>query len=111
MNTLRTLVAALAVAAGMTSLAHAADPAYFTRTDNMCMTRAAQDVLLVEMNTGGGPFKFTAMTHEAFVDALYHISRDRDNKIVILTGPDPGRSVLRLPIERRGLSSATVLVA
>lgn len=86
MNTLRTLAAALAVAAGMTSLAHAADPAYFTQTDNMRMTRDAQGVLLVEMNTGGGPFKFTAKAHEAFVDAFYHISRDRDNKIVILTG-------------------------
>ncbi|WP_296947457.1 enoyl-CoA hydratase/isomerase family protein [uncultured Massilia sp.] len=86
MHTLRTLAAALAAAAGMTSLAHAADPAYFTQTDDMRMTRDAQGVLLVEMNTGGGPFTFTAKAHEAFVDAFYRISRDRDNKIVILTG-------------------------
>jgi enoyl-CoA hydratase/carnithine racemase len=50
------------------------------------MTRDDKGVLLVEMNTNGGPFKFTAKAHEAFVDAFYHISRDRDNKIVILTG-------------------------
>jgi enoyl-CoA hydratase/carnithine racemase len=85
MNTLRTLSAAL-ITAATTTLAHAANPAYFTQTDNLHMTRDAQGVLLVEMNTHGGPFKFTAKAHEAFVDAFYQISRDRDNKIVILTG-------------------------
>lgn len=84
--TLRTLSAALVAAIGLTNLAHAADPAYFTQTDNLHMTRDDKGVLLVEMNTNGGPFKFTAQAHEAFVDAFYHISRDRDNKIVILTG-------------------------
>jgi enoyl-CoA hydratase/carnithine racemase len=86
MMTLRTLSAALVAAIGLTNLAHAADPAYFTQTDNLHMTRDDKGVLLVEMNTNGGPFKFTAQAHEAFVDAFYHISRDRDNKIVILTG-------------------------
>ncbi|WP_426197232.1 enoyl-CoA hydratase/isomerase family protein [Massilia sp. DWR3-1-1] len=86
MNTLRTLSAAIAVAASMSNLAYAADPAYFTQTDKLRMTRDAQGVLLVEMNTNGGPFTFTAKAHDAFVDAFYHISRDRDNKIVILTG-------------------------
>lgn len=84
--TLRTLSAALVAAIGLTNLAHAADPAYFMQTDNLHMTRDDKGVLLVEMNTNGGPFKFTAQAHEAFVDAFYHISRDRDNKIVILTG-------------------------
>lgn len=84
--TLRTLSAALVAAIGLTNLAHAADPAYFTQTENLHMTRDDKGVLLVEMNTNGGPFKFTAKAHEAFVDAFYHISRDRDNKIVILTG-------------------------
>jgi enoyl-CoA hydratase/carnithine racemase len=86
MMTLRTLSAALVAAIGLTNLAHAADPAYFTQTDNLHMTRDDKGVLLVEMTTNGGPFKFTAQAHEAFVDAFYHISRDRDNKIVILTG-------------------------
>lgn len=86
MMTLRTLSAALVAAIGLTNLAHAADPAYFMQTDNLHMTRDDKGVLLVEMNTNGGPFKFTAQAHEAFVDAFYHISRDRDNKIVILTG-------------------------
>ena len=82
----RTLSAAVATTLAMTTLAHAADPAYFTATENMHMTRDAQGVLLVEMHSNGGPFKFTAKAHETFVDAFYHISRDRDNKIVILTG-------------------------
>lgn len=86
MMTLHTLSAALVTAIGLTNLAHAADPAYFTQTENLHMTRDDKGVLLVEMNTNGGPFKFTAKAHEAFVDAFYHISRDRDNKIVILTG-------------------------
>ncbi len=86
MKTIRTLSAALIVAAGMSNLAHAADPAYFTHTEYLRMTRDSQGVLLVEMNTNGGPFKFSAKAHEGFVDAFYNISRDRDNKIVILTG-------------------------
>ncbi len=76
----------LAASFGVASLAHAADPAYFTQTENMHMSRDAKGVLLVEMNTKGGGFKFTAKAHEEFVDAFYAISRDRANKIVILTG-------------------------
>jgi enoyl-CoA hydratase/carnithine racemase len=85
----RRLFASLAIAAafaGAGAAAHAADPAYFTQADNMHMSRDAKGVLLVEMNSHGGPFKFDARAHEQFVDAFYHISRDRDNKIVILTG-------------------------
>ena len=44
MNILRNLSAVLAVAVGMTNLAHAADPAYFTQTENMHMTRDAKGV-------------------------------------------------------------------
>ena len=50
------------------------------------MTRDANGILVVEMTTNGGPFTFTAKAHERFVDAFYDIGRDRDNKIVILTG-------------------------
>jgi len=80
------MVAALSAIAGFSGFAHAADPAYFTQTENMHMSRDDKGVLLVEMNTNGGPLKFNAKAHEEFVDAFYHISRDRDNKIVILTG-------------------------
>jgi enoyl-CoA hydratase/carnithine racemase len=67
-------------------VSHAADPAYFTKYDSMRMSRNPAGVLLVEMNTRGGPIKFTARDHDQFVDAFYDIGRDRGNKIVILTG-------------------------
>ncbi|MDG0856253.1 enoyl-CoA hydratase/isomerase family protein [Roseateles puraquae] len=66
--------------------AHAADPGYFTKYDGMRMSRNGAGVLLVEMNTQGGPIKFSAREHEQFVDAFYDIGRDRGNKVVILTG-------------------------
>jgi enoyl-CoA hydratase/carnithine racemase len=43
-------------------------------------------ILLVEMTSGGGPLTFTAKEHESYPDAFYEIGRDRDNKVVILTG-------------------------
>lgn len=86
MNPLYKLSAALIAGAALSPLAHAADPAYFTQTENLRMSRDAQGVLLVEMHSNGGPIKFSAKAHDAFVDAFYQISRDRDNKIVILTG-------------------------
>ena len=78
------LVAALTL--GMTVNSYAADPAYFTKYENMQMSRDSLGVLVVEMTTKGGPLTFTAKVHEQFVDAFYDISRDRGNKIVILTG-------------------------
>jgi len=65
---------------------HAAEPSYFTKYDGMRMSRNGAGVLLVEMNTKGGPIKFSAREHEQFVDAFYDIGRDRGNKVVILTG-------------------------
>jgi enoyl-CoA hydratase/carnithine racemase len=70
---------------GVAASAHAADPAYFTRYDDLRMTRD-KGVLVVEMNNHGSALKFTAHDHETFVDAFYDIGRDRDNKAVILTG-------------------------
>jgi enoyl-CoA hydratase/carnithine racemase len=88
-TTLIPTLKSLALAAGLflaTSAAHAADPAYFSKYESLQMTRDAGGVLLVEMNTKGGPLKFSAKDHEQFVDAFYDIGRDRANKIVILTG-------------------------
>ena len=64
----------------------AAKPAYFDKSAHLRMNRDATGVLLVEMHTAGGPIKFDATDHEQFVDAFYEISRDRANKVVILTG-------------------------
>ena len=85
---LRATAVTAAAAASMlaASASHAADPAYFNKYDGMRMSRDAAGVLLVEMNTKGGPIKFSAREHEQFVDAFYDIGRDRNNKIVVLTG-------------------------
>jgi enoyl-CoA hydratase/carnithine racemase len=64
----------------------AAQPAYFSAYKSLRITRDAQGVLLVELNTNGGPLTFSAHDHTDFVDAFYRIAQDRDNKIVILTG-------------------------
>ncbi|CAL77481.1 putative 6-oxocamphor hydrolase [Bradyrhizobium sp. ORS 278] len=61
-------------------------PSYFTRFAHLRLTRDAQGVLLVEMHSDGGPIRFDARDHTEFTDAFYEIGRDRDNKIVILTG-------------------------
>ena len=50
------------------------------------LTRDAQGVLVVQFHDKGGPLTFTAEAHTEVTDASYWISRDRANKIVILTG-------------------------
>jgi enoyl-CoA hydratase/carnithine racemase len=64
----------------------AKQPAYFTESQSLRLTRDAQGVLVAEFNTNGGPLTFTAQDHTEFVEAFYRISQDRANKIVILTG-------------------------
>src|ERR1700733_14103203 len=59
---------------------------YFAAYRSLKLTRDPDGVLVVEFNTKGGPFRFTAQDHTEFVDAFYRIGQDRDNKIVILTG-------------------------
>lgn len=63
-----------------------AQPAYFTTCSALRMSRSRRGILLVEMHTDGGPLRFSAREHEEFVDAFYHIGRDRENQVVILTG-------------------------
>src|SRR5258706_10236340 len=53
---------------------------------SLTLTRDADGVLVVELHSKCGPFRFTAQDHTQFVDAFYRIARDRENKIVILTG-------------------------
>ena len=61
-------------------------PAYFLAYRSLKLTRDSLGVLVVEFHSNGGPLTFTASDHTDFVDAFYYISRDRENKIVILTG-------------------------
>ena len=63
-----------------------AQPTYSSAYKSLRLTRDATGVLLVELNTSGGPLIFSAHDHTDFVDAFYRIAQDRDNKIVILTG-------------------------
>src|SRR6266404_5769573 len=82
-NWIRSIAALSACLASLTTLA--ADPAYFSKYPSLKMSRE-QGVLVVEMNSAGKALKFGATEHEAYPDAFYAISRDRDNKVVILTG-------------------------
>lgn len=87
-HTIATLAALGAVFTGFAPMSASAQtaPTYFTEYDSLRMTRDDKGVLLVEMHDNGGPITFTAEDHEVFVDAFYDIGRDRDNKVVILTG-------------------------
>src|ERR1700751_161886 len=61
-------------------------PLYFSKYPNVRFERDADGVLVMALHTKGGPMAFTAHDHELLVDAFYDVSRDRGNKIVILTG-------------------------
>lgn len=61
-------------------------PSYFQKYPTLRFERDADGILVVSLHCDGGPLTFTAQDHEAFVDAFYDIGRDRDNKVVILTG-------------------------
>ena len=50
------------------------------------MTRDEAGVLEVRMHSGGGELVFSGQAHHDFVDAFYEIGRDRDNRVMILTG-------------------------
>ena len=61
-------------------------PNYFSKYPNVRFERDADGVLVMALHTKGGPMTFTAHDHELLVDAFYDVSRDRGNKVVILTG-------------------------
>jgi enoyl-CoA hydratase/carnithine racemase len=61
-------------------------PAYFHKYPSVRFERDAHGILVMSLHSNGGPLTFTAKEHEAFVDAFYDVSRDRENKVVILTG-------------------------
>jgi enoyl-CoA hydratase/carnithine racemase len=61
-------------------------PNYFSKYPNVRFERDADGVLVMALHTKGGPMTFTAQDHESLVDAFYDVSRDRANKVVILTG-------------------------
>lgn len=79
-----TLMASLFIASSI-EVAYAKDPDYFTKYENLRLSRE-NGVLTVTMHTKGDSVVFGAVPHEQYVDAFYQIGRDRDNRVVILTG-------------------------
>ncbi|BDA69504.1 Enoyl-CoA hydratase/isomerase [Rivularia sp. IAM M-261] len=61
-------------------------PDYFGKYENLSFKRDENGILEVQMHTNGDSLIFTGKTHREFPDAFYDISRDRDNRVVILTG-------------------------
>ena len=61
-------------------------PAYFARYPTIRFDRDTDGILTMALHKDGGPLTFTAADHEAYVDAFYDVSRDRANKVVVLTG-------------------------
>src|SRR5579862_2574716 len=67
-------------------LMRTSEPAYFSKYPNVRFERSADGILVMSLHSGGGPMTFTAQDHESLVDAFYDVSRDRGNKVAILTG-------------------------
>jgi len=61
-------------------------PEYFSRYENLAMTRSEAGVLTLRFHTGGGPVIFTGRIHTEFTRALEDIAFDRENKVLVLTG-------------------------
>ena len=61
-------------------------PAYFNEFRHLAMQRDELGVLEVRLHTSDGPFKFSSAARTECVDAFYSISRDRGNRVMILTG-------------------------
>ena len=78
---------------------------YAERFDNIALERR-DGILQMRLHTRGGPllwgFKDASSVHAQLGDAFYEIGRDRDNKVVILTGT--GDSFMTGVDEQQGLS-------
>jgi enoyl-CoA hydratase/carnithine racemase len=61
------------------------EPAYFTRYENLALSRA-DGVLTMRFHTDGGPIVFTGTTHAELPSALEEIGLDHDNQAMVLTG-------------------------
>jgi enoyl-CoA hydratase/carnithine racemase len=61
-------------------------PAYFDKYPCLAMKRDEAGILEMRLHSDGGPFRFSAMARSLLVDAFFEVSRDRGNKVIILTG-------------------------
>src|SRR3989304_6030601 len=58
---------------------------YASRYRNIRMRRE-DGILEVTLHTGGGPLRWGRLVHAELEEAFLNIGRDRENKVVILTG-------------------------
>jgi enoyl-CoA hydratase/carnithine racemase len=58
---------------------------YAKRYSQIRMERRA-GILQITFHTDGGPFQWGMVAHEEFPDAFANIARDRENRLVIMTG-------------------------
>lgn len=63
-------------------------PGYFDKFPNIRMQRDSAGVLEMRFHSDGAAFRFSAHARTQFVDAFHEVGRDRDNRVVILTGTD-----------------------
>lgn len=61
-------------------------PSYFSKYENLALSRSASGVLTVRFHTDDGPVVFTGKIHTDFTRLLDHIAFDRDNRVLVLTG-------------------------
>jgi enoyl-CoA hydratase/carnithine racemase len=61
-------------------------PAYFDSFPNIALQRDALGILEVRLHTRGGSLKFSAGVRSQLIEACHAVGRDRDNRVVILTG-------------------------
>jgi enoyl-CoA hydratase/carnithine racemase len=61
-------------------------PTYFSRYPVLAMQRDVRGILELRLHSDGGPFRFSASARTQLVEAFHEIGRDRENRILIITG-------------------------
>ncbi|EEA02640.1 Enoyl-CoA hydratase/isomerase [Burkholderia sp. H160] len=61
-------------------------PDYFERYPTIAFERDEHGILVMRLHSDGGPVAYRAQHHADWCNAFYDVGRDRDNRVVILTG-------------------------
>lgn len=61
-------------------------PDYFDRYPTIAFERSESGVLILQLHSDGGPVVYTHQHHSDWSGAFHDVGRDRDNRVVILTG-------------------------
>ena len=62
---------------------------YKDRYETIRFSRDEDGVLEMQLHTDGGPLRWGRLPHIELDEAFSHIARDRENKVIILTGTGP----------------------